>query len=435
MVSDNLINGLLSAETIKLLEKLYGKNPETIQKQINRYKSLLEQFADEFPDNHQLYLFNTPGRTEVGGNHTDHNGGRVLAAAIDLDLVAVVSPASDNLIIIHSDGYPAISVKIDELIPLEGEKLTSQALVRGVTARMNQLGFKIGGFRASIHASLPNGSGLSSSAAFEVLIATILNRLYNQDKIDNTTIAQIAQYSENNFFGKPCGLMDQTACAYGGLVYIDFKDFDKPVIEKVDFNFFEGGYTIFIVDTGGSHADMNDDYSALEAEMKSVARALGADVLGLLDKRMVLDGIKYLRTKVNDRAILRAIHFYNDDARVAEQVATLKLKDMSNFLRLIKESGESSWMFCQNCYSSMHFEEQSISIALAVSSQILEKSGAWRVHGGGFAGTIQVFVPNEQAEQYAIKMKEIFGHQSCHQIFIRSLGSICLNQYDESISN
>jgi|SRR5665647_385060 len=426
MKANELVSKLSTEGAKKYFEKLYGNKPEAISFQISRYQNLIQRFTNEFSTFENLSLFTTPGRTEVGGNHTDHNAGRVLAAAVDLDILAVASPSDDNQIIVLSEGYPEICINILELEVRNEEKYSSAALVRGVCARLHEIGYKIGGFHASIDGRVPKGSGLSSSAAFEVMMVTILNHFYNNGVINNTLNAQIAQYAENEYFGKPCGLMDQTTCAYGGLVFIDFKDFAKPVIEKINYDFSQKGYTILIIDTGGDHADLNDDYEALENEMKSVARSLGGSVMREFTDIQVIENLKQLRTQVSDRAILRALHFYNDDQRVVKQVEALKTNSMADFLKLIKESGESSWMLCQNCYSSKHVEMQGISLALAVTSQLL-KEGAWRVHGGGFAGTIQVFIQSNQLDTYLLPIRKIFGDQACHEIFIRSIGTTQIN--------
>ncbi len=426
MKSNEILSKLSTKSTTDYLKKLYGDKPEALKFQIDRYKKLIQRFRNEFSEFDNLSLFTTPGRTEVGGNHTDHNAGRVLAAAVDLDILAVASHSNDRQVIVSSEGYPEIVIDIDALETRTEEKYTSAALVRGVCARLKESGFEIGGFRASMDGRVPRGSGLSSSAAFEVMITTILNQFYNNGKIDNTLNAQVSQYAENEYFGKPCGLMDQTACAYGGLVFIDFKNFDKPVIEKISYDFSKEGYAILIIDTGGNHADLNDDYETLENEMKNVAKNLGGHVMREFSDNDVIENINKLREKVSDRAILRALHFYNDDQRVVKQVAALKTNKIDEFLSLIIESGESSWMLCQNCYSSKHVEIQGISIALSITSQVL-KEGAWRVHGGGFAGTVQVFVPKNLLDPYLNLMRKIFGEHACHEIFIRSVGTTQIN--------
>lgn len=415
-------------KTRSLFQTLYGTKPGVIEAQIARYALLLDSFTSTFPADGDVAFYSTPGRTEVGGNHTDHNAGRVLAAAVDLDVVAVAAPTSEPRITIQSEGYPRHTVELSDLEVKESERYTSTALTRGVCARFRQLGHAVGGFNASMTSRVLKGSGLSSSAAYEVMVATILNVLYNAGRIPDVEIAQMSQFSENNFFGKPCGLMDQTTCQFGGFVTIDFKDFAKPIVRKVDYQFSASGYAMMIVDTGGSHADLNDDYTALENEMKDVARALGGSVLREFSKERVLAELPSLRERLqNDRAILRALHFYDDDRRVVEQVEALEKGDFPRFLNLIVESGESSWMLCQNCYSHKEIREQGISVALAMSENLLKGRGAWRVHGGGFAGTIQAFVPRERTADYASAMKSIFGEGSCHELMIRPAGSLRLD--------
>ena len=406
------------------LAHLYGSAPETLAAQRRRYRTLLEKFTAAFPGRREVHIFSSPGRTEVGGNHTDHNAGRILAAAVDLDVIAAASPNAEGRIRVYSEGYPPSELSVDELEPVEAEIYTSTALIRGVAARFRQLGYTPGGFDAVSASLVPKGSGLSSSAAYEVLMATILNHLYNQGRLDSVLLAQIAQFAENQYFGKPCGLMDQTTVAVGGFVTIDFKDFNHPIVKKVDFDFDHSGYTLVISDTWGDHADLNDEYTALEHEMKAVARALGGQVLREFSEQTVLDNLRFLRTKVNDRAIQRAVHFYRDDRRVVEQVETLEAGDFQRFLDLIIDSGESSWMLCQNVYSCKDVERQSLSIALLESEALLKGRGAWRVHGGGFAGTIQAFVPDELLSSYVEKFEKVFGEGSCHLIRIRPAGAV-----------
>jgi len=426
-MTQNLIDSLKSPPARQLFETLYGRKPGVIEKQIARYEVLLEAVVSTFDPRCGVELFSTPGRTEVGGNHTDHNAGRVLAAAVDLDIIAAVAPNDDNTIRIHSQGYDPFEINLAELDPVENEMFTTPSLTRGVCARLKQLGYTIGGFDACISGAVPEGSGLSSSAAFEVMMVTILDHLCNGDTIDSILNAQIAQYAENNYFGKPCGLMDQTTCSVGGFVTIDFKDFDNPIVKKVDFDFAASGFSLVIVDTGGSHADLTEDYTALENEMKAVARALGGKVLREFTPKDVYSNIASLRTKVSDRAILRAIHFHADDQRVVDQVNALETSDFTEFLRLITESGYSSWMLCQNCYSHKDIAQQGVSVALAISEEILKGKGAWRVHGGGFAGTIQAFVPDKLLTEYTGAMHKVFGPESCHELSIRPVGSTVIS--------
>lgn len=406
------------------LAGLYGSEPGTIKEQQERYSGLIDEFGSLFPHHLEADFFSAPGRTEVGGNHTDHNAGRILAAAVDLDVIALAAPNDQDIVRVHSQGYPPSIFSLDDLAIVENERYTSTALIRGVCARFKQLGYAIGGFDAVVTSTVPKGSGLSSSAAYEVLMAAILSHTYNQDEINEVTLAQIGQYAENEYFGKPCGLMDQTTSAVGGFVTIDFKDFDNPVVTKVNYDFEASGHTLVIVDTAGDHADLTDEYTALENEMKAVAYAMGGQVLREFSEQSVLETIPHLRDVVGDRAILRAIHFYRDDARVVEQVQALQMNDFDRFLQLINESGQSSWMLCQNCYSPRAIKQQGISMALTLSEAILGERGAWRVHGGGFAGTIQAFVPNALLPEYVGKIEQVFGTGSCHAVHIRPAGVI-----------
>jgi galactokinase len=421
-----LIEALRKGKANKLLATLYGSKPETIKKHVERYTNLLKTFIKRFGANRDVELFSTPGRTEVGGNHTDHNAGRILAAAVDLDVVAVASKNAENIIRVESEGYAGFSIQLDELYPVDEEKFTSPALTRGAACRLKELKYTIGGFDACVSGRVPKGSGLSSSAAFEVLSVTILNHFYNNGKINDILNAQVAQYAENVFFGKPCGLMDQTTAAVGGFVTIDFKNFSKPIVKKVKFDFSRSGYSLVIVDTGGNHADLNDDYTALEHEMKEVAHTFGGKVLREFTLQKVLANIDQLRKNVNDRAILRAIHFYGDDQRVVDQVKALETSNFKKFLQLVNDSGYSSWMLCQNCFANKYFKQQGIPLALTVSEHMLKGSGAWRVHGGGFAGTIQAFVPIKILPAYLTAMRKIFGDKSCHELLIRPVGTVKL---------
>lgn len=408
------------------LSNLYGSSPEVLDEQKQRYQDLLHKFHIAFPEHSEAQVFSAPGRTEVGGNHTDHNAGRVLAAAVNLDAVAVAAPNGDGLVRVRSHGYPALTMRIDELGPDETEKNSSAALVRGILARFNQLGYSIGGFDAVLESRVPKGSGLSSSACYEVLIGTILNHLYNRGAIEPLRLAQIGQFSENHYFGKPSGLMDQTASAVGGFVAIDFKDARSPEVRKVEFDFAASGYALVIVDTRGDHAGLTGEYAAVQQEMKSVARLLGGEVLREFSEQTVLDNISRLREQAGDRAVLRALHFFRDNRRVAEQVAALERSDFRHFLRLVNESGRSSWMLLQNCYPPNATRSQGIPVALAVSEAILGERGAWRVHGGGFAGTIQAFVPLDLLETYIQRMDAVMGSGSSQPVFIRSEGALRL---------
>jgi galactokinase len=406
----------------KAFQTLYGSDPAELKKQAARYIKLLKQFSTSFGDK-KAEFFSSPGRTEIGGNHTDHNFGRVLAGAVNLDNVAVAAKNDTNIVRIESAGYPIFEVDLSSLKPDKKELFTSTALVRGICARLKELGFSIGGFDACIDGGVPKGSGLSSSASFEVLIGSIISELFNQGKVDPIQNAIIGQYSENNYFGKPCGLMDQTACAMGGLITIDFKDPAKPVVKKVNFDFVATGYALVITDTGGNHADLNDEYASLPTDMKAVAEELGAKVLREVSLEQVIQIAPRIREKVGDRAILRAIHFQGDNQRVVDQVAALEKNDFKAFLGMVVDSGYSSYMYNQNVYPVNNIKEQGVSLALALSELVLKGKGAWRVHGGGFAGTIQAFVPNNLLDKYMSTLEHVYGKDSCHKLFIRPQGA------------
>ncbi len=405
------------------LKALYGNEAAIVAAQAKRYEEALATFKSTFGHD-DAEMFSSPGRTEIGGNHTDHNYGRVLAGAVNLDNIAVAKPNGTMKVRILSSGYPQFEVDLTNLEPNKEEYFTSVALVRGISARMKEMGFNIGGFDAVIDSGVPKGSGLSSSASFEVLIGAIISHLFNEGKLDAVQNAIIGQYAENNFFGKPCGLMDQTACSVGGLVTIDFEDPSKPIVKKVDFDFTKTGYALVITDTGGNHADLNDEYASLPTEMKSVAAQFGKNVLRQVTLEQVIDNIPQMRGKVSDRAILRAIHFERDNARVAEQVAALEKGDFKSFLKMVIASGQSSYMYNQNVYPVNNVEEQGLSLALALSDIVLGSEGAWRVHGGGFAGTIQAFVPEALLDEYVKTIENVFGEGKCWKLFIRPQGAI-----------
>ncbi|HEX2393714.1 MAG TPA: galactokinase family protein [Bacteroidales bacterium] len=405
------------------LKSLYGNDPVELQKQSIRYSNILRRYLSEFGEA-PVEFFSSPGRTEIGGNHTDHNYGRVLAGAVNLDNAAVAAVNGSNTIHIISEGYPKFEVNLSSLNPDKKEQFTSAALVRGICSRLKEQGYKIGGFNAVIDGGVPKGSGLSSSASFEVLIGEMVNQLFNNGRLDPIQNAIIGQYSENNYFGKPCGLMDQTACAMGGLITIDFKDPSKPVVRKVNFDFVATGFALVITDTGGNHADLNDEYASLPIDMKAVAAQLGAKVLREVTIEQVIDIAPKIREKVGDRAILRAIHFQSDNQRVVDQVAALEKNDFRAFLNMVVESGYSSYMYNQNIYPVNNVREQGVSLALALSDLVLKGQGAWRVHGGGFAGTIQAFVPNNLLDKYIGTLEHIYGKGSCHKLFIRPQGTI-----------
>ena len=380
-------------------------------------------FLAEFGRKPERY-FSAPGRTEIGGNHTDHQRGRVLAAAVNLDTRAAVAVNGTQEVRILSKGYPLCVVSLDTLVPQQAEINTTPALVRGVCARFAQLGCPVEGFDAYCESTVLPGSGLSSSAAFEVLIGTIVNGLFFEGKVSQPEIAQIGQYAENVFFGKPCGLMDQTASAVGNLVTIDFGDKDHPVIEPVDFDFSSCGHALCIIDSQASHADLTDEYAAIPGELKQVCAYFGKEVLTQVPEAEFYAAIPALRKCCPDRAILRAIHIYQDNARVPQQVQALREGNFDKFLALVKQSGHSSYMYLQNVIPAGYIEHQDVAVALALCEHYLQGRGAYRVHGGGFAGTVQAFVPFDLLEEFRSGLDAALGEGACHVLSIRPQGGV-----------
>ncbi len=424
MKLSNAKNEIMSGAFIESFKKAYVTD-EFAAEQYERYAQVLDDFVTVYGEGERdIHLFSAPGRSEVCGNHTDHNHGCVLAAAISLDAIAVASVNDTNTVNIKSAGYDMDTVSCDDLEVNDSDIGRSRALVRGVMARFKQLGYNIGGFDATTSSRVLSGSGLSSSAAFEVLIGTMLNYLFNDGKISPVEIAQIAQFAENVHFGKPCGLLDQMACSVGGFVEIDFKDPSEPIINKVDFDFSSCGHSLIIVDSKGNHADLTDEYAAVRSEMEAAAAVFGKQVLRDVDESEFMKNISLVREKTNDRAVLRALHFFADSDRVEKEITALKDGDFELFKSLIIESGDSSYKYNQNIFAPKQVESQPVSLALCLSERILKGKGAWRVHGGGFAGTIQAFVPNELIEEYTDAMKAVFGDDSCYILSIRPVGGI-----------
>ena len=395
---------------------------KAVEEQKPRYVETLNDFGELFGYDREVNIMSAPGRTEVCGNHTDHNNGKVLAASINLDAIAVVSKNDDNIIRVKSKGHKMNVVDLDELVPNEANFGSSTTLVQGVAATIKNLGYTVAGFDACTTSDVMGGSGLSSSAAFEVLLGSILSYMFNDGKISPVEIAKVAQYSENVFFGKPCGLLDQMASSVGTFVTIDFKSTKDPVIKKIDFDFSKSGHSLCIVDTHGNHSDLTDDYAAVRAEMEYVAQALGKNVLREVSYEEFFAALPELTGRVNDRAILRAIHFFNENKRVEKAVECLENNDFEGFKQVIIDSGRSSFMLNQNVYTPKNPTEQKLSLALAISKELLDGKGAWRVHGGGFAGTIQAFVPNDMLDEYKKTIEGVFGEGSCHVLIIRPVG-------------
>ena len=390
----------------------------------NEQKSVLDAgFAEFFGCAPERY-FSAPGRTEISGNHTDHQRGRVLAGAVNLDTVAAVKPNGSDLIRIKSKGYPMCEISVSELDPVESEINSTPALIRGVAARFAQMGCEVKGFDAYCESTVLPGSGLSSSAAYEVLIGTIINHMFFEGKVSQPEIAMIGQYAENVFFGKPCGLMDQTASAVGGLVTIDFADKDHPDIRPVKFDFASCGHALCIIDSRADHADLTDEYAAVPGELKAICACFGKEVTTEIDEADFYAAIPALREKCGDRAVMRAIHEYNENRRVPQQVAALENGDFDTFLKLTKESGFSSWMYLQNVIPAGYVDQQAMAVALGLCEHYLMGRGAYRVHGGGFAGTVQAFVPYDILDSFVAGIDAALGQGACHVLSIRPFGGV-----------
>lgn len=407
------------------LEKLYGA--EAVKAQRERYLKAVGEFKKLYPNRDEAEIFSASGRSEVGGNHTDHQHGCVLAAAVNLDVISVTAFHDEGVIRLKSEGHDANLVELNSLDVKKEEYGTSNAIIRGVAAKFTEMGAKIGGFDAYTTSDVLSGSGLSSSASFENLIGTIIDIHYNNAKAGAVEIAKIGQYAENVYFGKKSGLMDQMVSSVGGFVFIDFSDTENPVIKKVNCDFEKAGYRLCITDTKGSHADLIDDYSAVPNEMNSIAAHFGKPYLHAVDEAEFIKAIPELRGKLSDRAVLRAAHFFNDNKNAADEAAALELGDLAKFLEIVKKSGDSSYKLLQNIYSCRKPEEQGLSVGLWASERILNGRGAVRVHGGGFAGTIQAFVPVEFAEEYTAEMNRIFGEGSCLALRVRPVGGVIID--------
>lgn len=372
----------------------------------------------------ESFTFSAPGRTEISGNHTDHQHGCVLAAAVNLETVAEVTLNGTDRICVRSEGYAPVEIDLKDLTTHEEEKNTTAALIRGVAAAFTQRGAKLQGFDAEVRSTVLPGSGLSSSAAFEVLIGTICNELFYESRLSSVEIAQIGQYAENVYFGKPCGLMDQTASSVGGMVFIDFEKPSKPMVEKLDFDFAKAGYALCIIDSGADHADLTDEYAAIPGELKQLCRFFGKEVLREISEEEFFAALPEIRHQVPDRSILRAIHFYQENKRVQRQAQALREGDYETFLRLATESGRSSWMNLQNITPAGAIQHQDVAVALAMCDVLLQGRGAYRVHGGGFAGTVQAFVPMDMLNAFKNGMESVLGVGKCHVLSIRPEGGI-----------
>ena len=402
-----LVEELNNKKYDELLNDIYV-DTNLLDYQRERYVKAINKYVSLYGDT-DVEIYSAPGRSEVGGNHTDHQHGCVLAAAV-------------NKIKVLSDDFDIAPINLEDLEIKKAEEGTSEALIRGVCARLKELGYNVGGFNAFITSDVLMGAGLSSSAAFETIIGTIISGLYNDMTIDPVVIAQVGQYAENVYFGKPCGLMDQCASSVGSLINIDFNDVAKPIVNKVDVDFSKFGHSLCIVDTKGSHADLTDEYAAIPMEMKKVANYFGKEFLREVDEEDFFNDIAGARKACQDRAVLRAIHLFEENKRVDQEVKALNNSDFETFKKVVKESGDSSYKFLQNVYANCDVQNQSVSIGLAMSEKIIGRNGVCRVHGGGFAGTIQAFVKDEFVTAYKTEIERVFGKGSCHVLKVRKYG-------------
>ncbi len=402
----------------KELKFLYNET----EKQKVRYAAACESFKEIFPVSGDIRIFSAPGRTEVSGNHTDHQHGSVLAGSVDLDVIAIVSLNDDGVIRIKSEGYDMDTVSVNELDRKDGETGQAISLIRGVCSKFAQMGCKLQGFNAYTTSNVLKGSGLSSSAAFEVLIGNILNGLFAENKVSPIEIAKIGQFAEREYFGKPCGLLDQMASSLGGFTYADFHNPENPITESIDLDINNFGYSLCVVDTGGNHANLTDDYAGITVECGKISQALGVSYLRDADTDEFYDKIAALRESCGDRAVLRAFHFFNEQERVENQKTALKSGDFEGFLSLVNASGQSSFDYLQNLYSVSNVSEQGLALGIAFTKRFLNGKGACRVHGGGFAGTIQCYIPTDLVAEYKTYIEKIFGNGSCHILSIRPVG-------------
>ena len=419
ILKDNLKNGAFDEK----LTYMYSCSLDDSKKYADRFNEVIDGLEENFGKKDDIRLFSAPGRTEIGGNHTDHQHGCVLAASLNLDVIGAVSLNGTDVIRIKSKGYPLDEININDLEVNEKEFDKAKALIRGIARKFTDMGYKLKGFDAYTVSNVLKGSGMSSSAAFEVLVGTIINGLFANNEIDAIEIAKIGQFAENVYFGKPCGLMDQMASSVGSIVAIDFNDTKKPIVEKVEFDFTKTGHALCIIDSGADHADLTCEYADITIEMRKISNFFGKDFLRDVPKDEFMKNISKLREEIkNDRAVIRALHYFNDTIRAQEEVMALKQNDFDKFLDIVKKSGYSSFMYLQNVYASSMPKEQAVSLTLALCDEILGDRGAYRVHGGGFAGTVQAFVPNDMLDEFKSKIEAVLGEGMCHILSIRPIG-------------
>ena len=418
---EEVITKLQSGNLDDAIKELYVTDDASCQRA--RYMSVINGYADIFGDTEELALFSAPGRTEIGGNHTDHQHGCIIAGSVNLDVIAAVSFNNENIVRIKSKGYPMDEVSLDDLEIHKEEYDKAISLIRGVLKKISSMGYEIKGFNAYTESNVMKGSGLSSSAAFEVLVGTIVNNLCANNEISPVEIAKIGQFAENVYYNKPSGLLDQMASSVGAVVAVDFKDNDAPVVRKVDFNLSDYDHSLCIIDSGADHADLTHEYAAVTEEMRLVSEFFGKKFLRDVSKSDFMANLKDIRKSVNnDRAILRAIHYFNDSDRAVAETEAVEKGDFAEFCKLNRESGRSSFMYLQNVYASSMPKSQAVSLTLALCDEILGDKGSFRVHGGGFAGTVQAFVPNDMVDEFKSKIEAVLGEGMCHILSIRPVG-------------
>ncbi len=416
---------LMGGERDRELQELYLREETELEYDRERMIKLRETFRETFSEEEPL-LFSVPGRTELGGNHTDHQNGRVLAAAISLDLLGAAAANGTRTIRLCSEGYPPETVELDDLRPRSQEENTSAGLIRGIAAGFRKLGWPVSGFDAVCTSDVPAGSGLSSSAAYEVMLGNLINGLFCDGAVSDIRIAEIGQYAENVYFGKPSGLMDQMACSVGAVTEMDFRKEDQPQVERIAFDFSRCGYCLCMVDTGADHAELTREYAAITREMKQVAGVFGKKVLREVAEQTFLEGISTAREKAGDRAVLRAMHFFEENGRVAKEAEALRRGAFERFLELVNESGRSSWLQLQNVTVSGKVREQPAAFVLSLCGRLLNGRGACRIHGGGFGGTVQVFVPISELPEFRGRLERVLGAGSCQVLSIRKAGAVRL---------
>ncbi|NBH32258.1 galactokinase [Clostridiaceae bacterium] len=427
MRAEETLSLLDSEKARKRMEELYGR--EQAEENAGRYRDMIEKFKNTYGDK-DIFMFSAPGRTEISGNHTDHNHGKVLAGSINLDCVGIAAKNDSSKVNLVSETFnQKFTIDLEDLEPSE-RKAGTEDLVRGLLQGFKEFGYEIGGFDAYITSNVISSAGVSSSAAFEMLLCSMINTFFNEGRMDTVAYAHVGKYAENVYWDKGSGLLDQMACAVGGLITIDFKDPAAPVVEKIDFDFASMNHSLMIVQTGKGHADLSADYSSVPNEMKKVAEYFGKEVCAEITKEQVIKNLKGVREFAGDRSVMRALHFFEENERVEAEVAALKEGRFQDFLDGITASGNSSWKWLQNCFTNAAYQEQGITVALALTELFLaeKKRGACRIHGGGFAGVIMAMIPNDLVEEYTAYMEEALGEGCVYRMTIRPYGAICVNE-------